>query len=116
MQITLLSCTFILSLLIFGLSPVTSFKTGNFASSKKMSETDMPSIAGSFTTVKKPIYIDDSVMSKKSHGTCDQEAMHNLRWNVDHFEADRICCFNRHYAENSGYFQSTPFLSEVGRL
>eukprot|EP00948_MAST-09A_sp_MAST-9A-sp1_P001195 g1195.t1 len=27
--------------------------------------------------------------------------------------ADRICCFNRHYAEHSGYFISTPFWKEI---
>jgi len=28
--------------------------------------------------------------------------------------ADRICNFNRHYAENSGYFTRTKFLNEEG--
>jgi hypothetical protein len=27
-----------------------------------------------------------------------------LLWNVDRTKADEICCFNRHYAEHSGYF------------
>jgi hypothetical protein len=29
----------------------------------------------------------------------------NLRWNCDRDVADRICNFNRHYAEHSGYFE-----------
>eukprot|EP01031_Cornospumella_fuschlensis_P039991 gene39992-48718_t len=35
------------------------------------------------------------------------------RWNCDISTADRICCFNRHYAEHSGYWEGTSFLSEV---
>lgn len=27
--------------------------------------------------------------------------------------ADRICCFNRHYAEFAGYWETTSFLKEV---
>ncbi|RYH30761.1 hypothetical protein EON65_04230 [archaeon] len=35
------------------------------------------------------------------------------RWQCDISTADRICCFNRHYAEHSGYWEGTSFLSEV---
>lgn len=31
----------------------------------------------------------------------------------DRGKADQICCFNRHYAEHSGYFQNTVFLSWI---
>ena len=42
--------------------------------------------------------------------------MDNLKWGCDFKTADNICCFNRHYAEHSGYFESkTSFLSEVDR-
>jgi peptide methionine sulfoxide reductase MsrB len=38
----------------------------------------------------------------------------NLRWGCDTKTADRICNFNRHYAEHSGYFlESTKFLQEA---
>ena len=37
----------------------------------------------------------------------------NLRWMCDRKVADNICNFNRHYAENSGYFQSTAFTKEA---
>jgi len=33
----------------------------------------------------------------------------NLRWNCDRVLADRITCFNRHYAENWVYFTETDF-------
>ena len=67
-------------------------------------------------------------MSPKSHGTTEKPVMKNLRWNCDWDKADRylfltrnsiriililsVCCFNRHYAEESGYFAKTNFLNE----
>lgn len=36
----------------------------------------------------------------------------NLRWNCNNETADSVCNFNRHYAEHSGYFTETTFLSE----
>ena len=62
---------------------------------------------------KYPIYADESVMKQKAHGTTDKAVMENLRWECDRTEADKICCFNRHYAEHSGYWQTTKFLNEV---
>ena len=61
---------------------------------------------------KYPIYCDESVMSQKEHGTCTQPLMKNLRWGVDWATADKICCFNRHFAEYSGYFTTTHFMNE----
>eukprot|EP00955_Chlamydomonas_euryale_P114033 366248-Chlamydomonas_euryale.AAC.6 len=51
-------------------------------------------------------------MSKKAHGTTAQPVQENLRWNCDWKTADKICCFNRHYAEFAGYWTSTTFLQE----
>merc|ERR1711865_367409 len=28
---------------------------------------------------------------------------------------DKICCFNRHYAEHSGYWETTSYLKEIDR-
>ena len=56
---------------------------------------------------------DESVMSKKKHGTCDKPVMQDLRYGCDIATADRICCFNRHYAEHSGYAFQTSWLKEV---
>lgn len=50
---------------------------------------------------------DEKIMSKKEHGTCKHGPDASLRWNVDSKMADNICCYNRHYAEPSGYFAST---------
>uniref|UniRef100_A0A7S2DMD8 Peptide-methionine (R)-S-oxide reductase n=1 Tax=Octactis speculum TaxID=3111310 RepID=A0A7S2DMD8_9STRA len=56
---------------------------------------------------------DESLMSVKSHGTTEKPPQANLRWGVDPQKADKICCFNRHYAEHSGYWEKTNFLSEI---
>jgi len=64
---------------------------------------------------KYPIYCEESVMAPKAHGTCTKPVQKILRWSCDATVADRICCFNRHYAEFSGYWLKTSFLSEVNR-
>lgn len=58
---------------------------------------------------------DASIMESKSHGTCVDTVQDPLRWNCDRDTADRICCFNRKYAEHSGYWKTTTFLQEVNR-
>eukprot|EP00593_Proboscia_inermis_P004926 CAMPEP_0171298634 /NCGR_PEP_ID=MMETSP0816-20121228/7417_1 /TAXON_ID=420281 /ORGANISM="Proboscia inermis, Strain CCAP1064/1" /LENGTH=178 /DNA_ID=CAMNT_0011773825 /DNA_START=62 /DNA_END=598 /DNA_ORIENTATION=- len=56
---------------------------------------------------------DDSIMSKKSHGTSSTPVQEHLRWGCDVKLADKICNFNRHYAEPSGSFTSTDFISQA---
>jgi len=60
-----------------------------------------------------PIVADESVMSQKAHGTSEHAVMKNLRYGSDRELADRICNFNRHYAEHAGYAWSTSWISEV---
>jgi len=60
-------------------------------------------------------FCDESVMSQKAHGTSVAPVQQELRWNVDRGTADRICSFNRHYAEYAGYYKTTNFLKEVSR-
>ena len=49
----------------------------------------------------------------RKNGTCSKEAMKNLKWQISHEEADRICCFNRKSAERKGSFQNqTQFKNE----
>ena len=55
-----------------------------------------------------PIKCDESVMSKKAHGTCTKPVQSDLLYGCDAETADRICCFNRHYAEHSGYSFQHP--------
>jgi hypothetical protein len=51
--------------------------------------------------------------SQKAHGTCEHPVMNDLRFGCDKSMADRVCCFNRHYAEHAGYWKETNFLKEV---
>merc|ERR1712136_66557 len=46
----------------------------------------------------------EEIMSAKAHGTSEKPVQESLRWKVDRENADKICNFNRHYAEFSGYF------------
>jgi len=52
-------------------------------------------------------------MSQKAHGTSDTPVQEALRWDVDQSVADKICNFNRHYAEYRGYWTSTKFVEEA---
>ena len=55
---------------------------------------------------------DESMMAAKAHGTSAVPVQANLRWACDNETADRICNYNRHYAEHSGYWKGTDFLKE----
>lgn len=56
---------------------------------------------------------DEEIMSQKGHGTSKTPVQKDLRWNCDYDTADRICNFNRHYAEHAGYWTTTSFVPEV---
>ena len=60
-----------------------------------------------------PVLCEEDVMAPKAHGTTETAVQQNLRWNVDRKNADRICSFNRHYAEYAGYWKTTSYLKEV---
>ena len=60
-----------------------------------------------------PVYGSREIMKKKKHGTSEKPVMKNLRFGCDYKLADTICNFNRHFAENAGYFKKTSWLSEV---
>lgn len=63
-----------------------------------------------------PVMGSEEIMSPKAHGTCAAPVQDNLRYGCDFKTADSICCYNRHYAEHSGYWTSkTTFLDDVDR-
>ena len=64
---------------------------------------------------KLPLVGDESMMKSKAHGTSSGPVKAALRWGCDSKLADRICSFNRHYAEHSGYWLETNFLKEVDK-
>ena len=47
-------------------------------------------------------------MNEKGHGTTTKPVQDDLKYGCDFSTADRICCFNRHYAEHSGYAFQQP--------
>ena len=53
---------------------------------------------------------EEEIMSPKEHGTSKVPVQDDLRWSCDKEVADRICNFNRHYAEYAGYWETTSFL------
>jgi peptide methionine sulfoxide reductase MsrB len=63
--------------------------------------------------IKYPLIALESVMSQKAHGTCAKPVMKNLLYGADWKTADRICCFNRHYAEHAGYLSETTWINDV---
>jgi peptide methionine sulfoxide reductase MsrB len=55
----------------------------------------------------------EEMMSQKEFGTSAVPVQKELRWNCDVETADRICNYNRHYAEYGGYWErATSFLKE----
>eukprot|EP00554_Chaetoceros_debilis_P014271 CAMPEP_0194122662 /NCGR_PEP_ID=MMETSP0150-20130528/51446_1 /TAXON_ID=122233 /ORGANISM="Chaetoceros debilis, Strain MM31A-1" /LENGTH=197 /DNA_ID=CAMNT_0038815607 /DNA_START=48 /DNA_END=641 /DNA_ORIENTATION=+ len=69
----------------------------------------------SLNAEKFPILCAEDVMSPKAHGTSDKPVMKDLKWGCDYETADRICNFNRHYAEHAGYWSTTKYLEEVDK-
>jgi peptide methionine sulfoxide reductase MsrB len=63
------------------------------------------------------VYGDDSIMSPKEHGTTASAVQPDLRYGVSNKLADKICSFNRVFAEMGGYFEgSTSFEKDVRNL
>jgi len=58
-------------------------------------------------------YGDDEIMSKKNHGTTETGVQTNLRYGTPQELADKISSFNRLYAENARYWESTSFEDDV---
>ena len=64
---------------------------------------------------KLPIPGDESIMSRKAHGSTASPVQANLRWGIPDALASRICSYNRHYAEPSGSWVGTSFFKEADR-
>ena len=60
-----------------------------------------------------PVMGEESIMKSKAHGTSQTPVQDDLRYGCDRAVADKICNFNRHYAEFSGYFLRTRWLEEI---
>lgn len=65
-----------------------------------------------------PVLGEESLMDEKEHGSTRYPVQTSLRWGCDRELANKICCYNRHYAEPSGYFLDTrknSFLNDISR-
>lgn len=65
------------------------------------------------TSTSAVVYGSESLMQAKGHGSCTHGVQGGLRFGCDAKTADRICCFNRHYAEYSGSFLKTRWLEQA---
>ena len=76
----------------------------------------VPSIAAADDNIRpggKVQYGLEELMTQKGHGTTSSPVQENLRFGVSRKLADRICCYNRHFAEYSGYFDKESNFKEV---
>ncbi|MBV5345198.1 MAG: hypothetical protein JZU63_06550, partial [Rhodoferax sp.] len=63
------------------------------------------------------VYGADDIMSPKEHGTSSAPVQETLRYGVSRSLADKICSFNRVFAEMGGYFEgSTLFEKDVRHI
>lgn len=58
-------------------------------------------------------YGEESIMVQKGHGTSATPVQSDLLYGVDNQLADRICNYNRMWAELGGYFQKPSFEETV---
>jgi len=58
-------------------------------------------------------FAGEEIMSQKEHGTSAKPVQSDLLYGANNKLADKICNFNRHFAEMGGYFQSTSFEETV---
>mmetsp|Transcript_44140 Transcript_44140/g.86595 ORF Transcript_44140/g.86595 Transcript_44140/m.86595 type:complete len:219 (+) Transcript_44140:44-700(+) len=97
------------------LTPGRGVSTAATSASRFASSGTRPSSGLSAASGSLPVKCGEEVMSQKKHGTSDVPVQSDLLWGCDRELADRICNFNRHYAEHAGYWATTKYLSEVDR-
>mmetsp|Transcript_7515 Transcript_7515/g.12522 ORF Transcript_7515/g.12522 Transcript_7515/m.12522 type:complete len:219 (+) Transcript_7515:107-763(+) len=115
----------IASLLLITVSSALSF-TSSFTvgpiSSRKFSSSSAPLqmnflsdlLGGGGKTFAAPCVMgDESIMSRKAHGTSEVPIQKDLRWDCNIQMADQVCNFNRHGAENRGYWDTTSFYEQA---
>jgi peptide methionine sulfoxide reductase MsrB len=74
---------------------------------RKIQPVDAISVGG------KPVFGAETIMVQKEHGTSSSPVQQDLLFGVSNKLADRICNYNRHFAEMGGYFRSTSFTDVV---
>lgn len=61
----------------------------------------------------KPRLGDEGLMANKEHGSTATAVQESLRYGVSRKTADRICSYNRRFAEYGGYFEETTLRDVV---
>ena len=56
---------------------------------------------------------DEDIMSPEAHGTTEMPVQEQLKFGVSQKLADKICCYNRHFAENSFSFTKSTWEDEL---
>lgn len=79
----------------------------------KLSWQNAQEAGSSSASAKLPVVCGEEVMSAKAHGTTATAVQESLRWSCKRETADKICSYNRHYAEHSGYWKETTFFRDV---
>eukprot|EP00930_Biecheleria_cincta_P028503 TRINITY_DN19899_c0_g1_i2.p1 TRINITY_DN19899_c0_g1~~TRINITY_DN19899_c0_g1_i2.p1 ORF type:complete len:314 (-),score=60.95 TRINITY_DN19899_c0_g1_i2:62-958(-) len=78
--------------------------------------TQMVVPAGPAPCICPPAPADESIMAQKGHGTSPTPVQQNLRWGCERKLADKICNYNRKWAEAGGYFEAeTTFFADAKR-
>ena len=55
----------------------------------------------------------EDLMRPTAYGTCAAPFPAALRWGADVGTGRQICCYNRHWAEEWGYWETTPFADQA---
>jgi len=61
----------------------------------------------------KIVYGDETIMNQKGHGSTESPVQSNLLYGVDQDLANKICSYNRRFAEFAGSFTKTSFEKDL---
>jgi hypothetical protein len=72
-----------------------------------------PMVANAATEISPLVLGSENIMTPKAHGTSEVPVQSNLQYGVSVPLADRICNYNRRFAEPAGYFESTNLIERM---
>lgn len=83
---------------------------GTPATSEAITSTNSSNAQGGGPIVR---FGEEDIMSPKAHGTTEMPVQEQLKFGVSTKLADKICCYNRHFAENSFSFTKSTWEDEL---
>ena len=69
--------------------------------------------ASEFKVGGKIVYGDETIMNQKNHGSTNSPVQSNLLYGVDQDLANKICSYNRRFAEFAGSFTKTSWEKDL---